>query len=108
VLPARTRVNASARRHADLPVVSAQKISQGAVCRRIEALTGSAAASHPVRFRTEANLLNKGSAETEAQERATAITNAVYADCRSRCISDAGRRLVNTVLAALAEFSRAD
>jgi hypothetical protein len=40
-------------------------------------------------------------AQTEAQERARAIANAVYADCRSRCVSDAGRRLVSAVLAAL-------
>jgi hypothetical protein len=42
-------------------------------------------------------------AQTEAQERAKAIANAVHADCRSRCASDAGRRLVNAVLAALKE-----
>ena len=43
-------------------------------------------------------------AQTEAQERVKAIANAVYADCRSRCASDAGRRLVNAVLAALKEY----
>jgi hypothetical protein len=46
-------------------------------------------------------------AQTEAQERARALANAVRADCRSRCISDAGRRLVNTVLAALKEYDAA-
>jgi hypothetical protein len=45
--------------------------------------------------------LNVRPAHAEAQERAKAIANAVYADCRSRCVSDAGRRLVNAVLAAL-------
>ena len=44
------------------------------------------------------------SAQTEAQKRAKAIASAVYADCRSRCASDAGRRLVNAVLAALKEY----
>ena len=44
------------------------------------------------------------SAQTEPQERAKAIANAVYADCRSRCASDVGRRLVNAVLAALKEY----
>jgi hypothetical protein len=53
------------------------------------------------------SLLNKGSAETEAQKRAEALANAICADCRSRCISDAGRRLVNMVLAALTEHEAA-
>ena len=43
-------------------------------------------------------------AQTEAQQRAKAIANAVCADCRSRCASDAGRRLVKAVLAALQEY----
>jgi hypothetical protein len=51
--------------------------------------------------------LNKRLAETESQQRAKALANAVYADCRSRCISDAGRRLVNTVLTALTEHEAA-
>jgi hypothetical protein len=73
-----------------------------------EDLTRSAAASHYVgRANREANLLNKRLAETEAQQRAKALANAVYAECRSRCISDAGRRLVNTVLTALTEHEAA-
>ena len=51
--------------------------------------------------------MTKHLAQTEAQERAKALANAVCADCRSRCISDAGRRLVNTVLAALKEYEAA-
>jgi hypothetical protein len=53
------------------------------------------------------SLLNKRLAEMDAEERAKALANAVYADCRSRCISDAGRRLVTTVLAALTEYEAA-
>jgi hypothetical protein len=51
--------------------------------------------------------LNNSLAQTEAQKRARALANAVCAACRSRCISDAGRRLVNTVLAALKEYEAA-
>jgi len=51
--------------------------------------------------------LNKRLAQTEGQERAKALANAVCADCRSRCISDAGRRLVKTALAALTEYEGA-
>jgi hypothetical protein len=51
--------------------------------------------------------LNKPLGQMEADERAKALANAVYADCRSRCISDAGRGLVNTVLAALKEYEAA-
>jgi hypothetical protein len=51
--------------------------------------------------------LNKRLAQTQGRERAKALANAVFADCRSRCISDAGRRLVNTVLAALKEYEAA-
>jgi hypothetical protein len=68
-------------------------------------LTRSAAASHHLRRAgTEAKALSTRFAQTGAQERAKAIANAVYADCRSRCASDAGRRLVNAVLAALREY----
>jgi hypothetical protein len=45
--------------------------------------------------------LNKGSAETEAQKRAKALGNAVYADCRGRCVSAASLRFVTNVLATL-------
>src|ERR1700730_2904442 len=51
--------------------------------------------------------LNKRLAQREPQERAKALTNAVCADGRSRCISGAGRRLMNTVLATLKEHEGA-
>jgi hypothetical protein len=41
---------------------------------------------------------------TEAEERAKAVATAAFADCRSRCISDAARCLVSAVLAALSEY----
>jgi hypothetical protein len=41
---------------------------------------------------------------TEAEERAKAVANAAFADCRSRCISDPARRLVSAVLASLSEY----
>ena len=41
---------------------------------------------------------------TEAEERAKAVASAAFAHCRSRCISDAARRLVSAVLAALSEY----
>jgi hypothetical protein len=41
---------------------------------------------------------------TEAEERAKAVATAAFADCRSRCISDAARHLVSAVLAALREY----
>jgi hypothetical protein len=40
----------------------------------------------------------------EAEERAKAVAAAAFADCRSRCASDAARRLVSAVLAVLSEY----
>jgi hypothetical protein len=62
------------------------------------------ASHHLRRAGTEAKALTTRLAQTEAHQRAKAIANAVYADCRSRCASDAGRRLVNAVLVALKEY----
>jgi hypothetical protein len=53
---------------------------------------------------SEANHLSRPWVETEAEDRAKALANAVYADCRTRCVSDASRRLVYTVLAILTEY----
>ena len=41
---------------------------------------------------------------TEAEERARAVASAAFADCRSRCISDAARRLLSATLARLSEY----
>jgi len=45
--------------------------------------------------------LKHGPNETKAQELSEALANAVYAECRNRCCSDAGRRFVNTVIETL-------
>ena len=79
-----------------------------AVCPRSEDLTRSEATSHDANGSTRRpRFLNKRLAQTEPQERAKALTNAVCADGRSRCISGAGRRLANTVLATLKEHEAA-
>jgi hypothetical protein len=40
---------------------------------------------------------------TDAEERARALASAAFADCRSRCISDAARRFLGALLAPLSE-----
>jgi hypothetical protein len=67
-------------------------------------LTRFATASHHDGCIKAEAVLNRRLAQTETQERARALASAVYVDCRSRCISDAGRRFLNAVLAALAEY----
>jgi hypothetical protein len=73
----------------------------------ISAISIFAGAIGPRAHARRQRLLNKRLAQTQGRERAKALANAVFADCRSRCISDAGRRLVNTVLAALKEYEAA-